>query len=949
MNAELTAGRFAEFYGAVHGYEPFPWQTRLAEMVCASGEWPRSIDLPTASGKTSCIDIALFAMAVRGAGPRRIFFVIDRRVVVDQALERMEEIAEKIAKRESKILEQVATRLVELGGDKEEPVTAWAMRGGVYRDDAWVRSPLQPTLIASTVDQVGSRILFRGYGVSDKLWPMHAAVLANDALILLDEAHCSTAFAQTLSRIAEYRRGAWAREPVETPFGFVQMTATPVGDVGEPFRLNEDDYRHPTLRKRLFTSKPVRLAVSKARLKDVNRLAADLVDHAEELAEGAGRNRIAVMVNRVRTARRVFELLKEHGKNAHLLIGRMRPVDRESLPAEVLGMAAGNARGGSHGQVFVVATQCLEVGADLDFDALVTECASVDALLQRFGRLDRLGRLAGGGEGRVVASTPMTDGKYVDAVYRESLSETWRWLSEQGESLDLGICSEAGDNTARERLARLGEERKKLLYRESPPAPMLLPAHLDMFVQTWPRPAIDPDPAVFLHGKESSRPEVQVIWRADLNEAADPEEWADVVALCPPTSNEAMPVPLWEFQRWVAEQGFEGGSDVEGADIEPEEGGRKKDERRMRCGVLRWRGDQSKRVNHPREIRAGDTLILSEASKGWEELGHVPEPASGVDAAERGLQMRGRWALRLHPVLIERWPENDARKRLEELATDDGIEMEDMVEALGAYKAALPDGYWLKNMISAMPDGRRLEAYPSRDGAHVGWVLAKRGFEADAGQDESSASREVGLDDHLRRVSEEVSRIAASTVGDDELRGALVRAAEVHDCGKADVRFQALLRGGDPVAAQYAPKLLAKGAQSKPGKKDRQAQWRRSGLPDGFRHELISLALVRANGSAEFDDLTLHLIASHHGRGRPFAPVVFGESGVSWKGWRVTVTQAAELAGHRLDAGVADRFWKLTRRFGWWGLAWLETLLRLGDWNASEAEVTSERDAAAGA
>jgi CRISPR-associated endonuclease/helicase Cas3 len=57
--------------------------------------WPRVLDLPTASGKTTCIDIALFALALDASAapaerwcPRRIAMVVDRRVVVDQAADR---------------------------------------------------------------------------------------------------------------------------------------------------------------------------------------------------------------------------------------------------------------------------------------------------------------------------------------------------------------------------------------------------------------------------------------------------------------------------------------------------------------------------------------------------------------------------------------------------------------------------------------------------------------------------------------------------------------------------------------------------------------------------------------------------------------------------------------------------------------------------------------------
>lgn len=258
MNA-LKPEQFAEFYEAVRGFAPFPWQKRLAQRVGEKGDWPRAIALPTAAGKTACIDIAVFALACAAPNaPRRIFFVVDRRIVVDQAFDHAKKLADALKDAKSGILKQVADALREIAHD-DRPLDYFALRGGMYRETAWARSPLQPTIIASTVDQVGSRLLFRGYGVSDSMKPVHAGLVGNDAIILLDEAHCAKPFDQTVQRIESYRD--WQDEPNPSPFRFVSITATPTGNVPTE-RDNDEDRAHPILGPRISASKPAKLVVA---------------------------------------------------------------------------------------------------------------------------------------------------------------------------------------------------------------------------------------------------------------------------------------------------------------------------------------------------------------------------------------------------------------------------------------------------------------------------------------------------------------------------------------------------------------------------------------------------------------------------------------------------------------------------------------------------------------
>jgi CRISPR-associated endonuclease/helicase Cas3 len=106
--------------------------------------------------------------------------------------------------------------------------------------------------------------------------------------------------------------------------------------------------------------------------------------------------------------------------------------------------------------------------------------------------------------------------------------------------------------------------------------------------------------------------------------------------------------------------------------------------------------------------------------------------------------------------------------------------------------------------------------------------------------------------------------------------------------------------------------------------------------------------LKKVGASKEPDlDLVLHLVASHHGECRPFAPVLIEGSpiDVSLSGHESKTfgtidfgATSSNNAMHRLDSPLADRFWGLVAKYGWQELCWLEAILRLADHRASEVE-----------
>lgn len=991
---DLHPDRFAEYFNALWRRPPFSWQSALAERVLTrlDSPWPQAIALPTGAGKTACIDIAVYALAaslqrqdsvVRSAAPRRIFFVVDRRIVVDEAYERSRELARRLATAESSVLREVADSLRQIahGSDDherwrhEDPLMAFELRGGMYRSEAWARSPLQPIIVSSTVDQLGSRLLFRAYGRGPGMWPVFAGLAANDSLIFLDEAHCAKPFLETLRGIGTYRR--LAREPSTAPFHPVVLSATPPPGLDDVFhdRSKERDDPECPLGRRRLAHKPATLidpVPGKVGRSGSDRFAEALAERALDLARG-DLKAVVIFANRVATARAAHANLRSRGHHSILLTGRMRAFDKDDIVSEQLSPLSSRQSESRNLErpTFVVATQTLEVGADLDFDGLVTECASLDALRQRFGRLNRMGRRV---EARaaILIRQEQSQQSEDDPVYGAALARTWSWLEDQagaGREVDFGIAY-------LDTRLPVGQALESLSAR-SPSAPILLPAHLDILAQTSPAPRPSPEVSLFLHGPVSAPADVQVCWRVDI--LGDDVNWEDkardLVSQCPPASAECLSVPIWRFQQWMkGETTADTSTDVEGErppEIEPSGDGRR--------SVIRWssrRGDGAEVVDDPDKVRPGDVIVIpARHHEEWKPLGDLAESGQTgpvLDWGDRAFRsLRARPLLRLHSELIKQLPDTlvpealkseliryaaEGTTRLEDDPDGVAVELRELLGRLATQlgNTELPRSWhWLREVARSLASDRKL-ARNALPHPFEGLILrgsrrlSVQGEQADVftDEDDSSASGTVPvpLAEHLPGVAEFARRFSRASGLPPPLCEAIELAGRLHDLGKADPRFQVLLRNGQ---CFVAGQLLAKSG-SLPKNRGGYARVRLAAdYPEGGRHELLSVRLTEhADDVLPNDpvlrDLVLHLIASHHGYCRPFAPVVQDER---------PVTVSFELLGRhwsyesatrleRLESGVSERYWQLVRRFGWWGLAWLEALLRLADHRRSELEQT---------
>jgi len=478
---------------------PFPWQSALYELFVAD-KIPSSCNIPTGLGKTSVIAIWLIAMANRpDKMPRRLVYVVNRRTVVDQTTEEVENYRRRLP-----CISTLFQRLIELSHNESaipyqfQPLALSTLRGQFADNREWSIDPARPAIICGTVDMIGSRLLFSGYGIGFKQRPLHAGFLGQDALLVHDEAHLEPAFQDLIVAIEEEQR----RCTELGRFRVMELTATSRGR-GEAFELSPADEQNAEIKRRVEARKKVELHI----LKDEKKLADQLAELA--LAHRDSGKAVLIFTRTVDDVLKIRDKLAKEKFLVETLTGTMRGRERDLLverPGFKRFLPAPPADAAT-GTVFLVCTSAGEVGVNISADHLVCDLSTFESMAQRFGRVNRFGK---------------SDDTRIDIVHPVVFDADKVYETRRERTLTLMRCLEGDGNSAA--LNRLPREGREAAFA---PPPTVLPV-TDILFDAWTmttirerlpgRPPVEP----YLHGlAEWQPPETHVAWREEVGHLTD--------------------------------------------------------------------------------------------------------------------------------------------------------------------------------------------------------------------------------------------------------------------------------------------------------------------------------------------------------------------------------------------------------------------------------------------
>lgn len=888
----METAEFSDRFRALTGNPPFPWQTALYAELLAGPPFRSSCDLPTGLGKTFIIGIWLLALAERarlgilGGFPRRLVYVVNRRTVVDQSTE----VAEKLRVALSDpALAEVCENLASLPArtldpdDPERrplpPLAISTLRGEFADNAEWRDDPARPAIVVGTVDMIGSRLLFSGYGRGRNTRPLHAGFLAQDVLLVHDEAHLEPAFQQLLETIVgeQQRCDEYHRMHV------LALTATQRdARSGAASILSAADRIDPVVALRLDASKALKFHCA-----DSNGIAEKVADLA--LAYKDSSTAILIFLRKLDDLEKVAERLRKAGckENVQKLTGTMRGYERECLLKEGGIFARFYPQSKAmhkQGAVYLLCTSAGEVGIDMSADHMVCDVTPFDSMAQRFGRVNRFG-------GRSAQ---------IDIVYEEADASAKAKKNPAGEeyqercrrTLDL-IRKLPNHNASPAALAALDPVERATTFT---PCPVILPA-TDILFDAWAlttirdlpgRPPVDD----WLHGiAEWQAPETYVAWReeveliqGDLLEQNSPDDLLDDYPLKPHELLRDRYDRISDKLKVIADR-----------------------DSQMPIWIADNRGlveivTLKTLVARDKDALRYKTVILPPRAGGLELNGTVPTgflngKAEYVETARdynKNYDIADQWMDAAgHQRRCRRWdddpPADPSMRLVREIDTRADLDEND-----GESEQAPPRRLWR-------------------------WYVRPRSADDEGSR---TAREKQDLPPHLRCAGDFADRIVAKLQLAEPEATAVKLAARWHDLGKNRTVWQRAIgnRAYQPLRLETA---WAKSGNTRPLDANK------------YRHELGSLIDLQSDDDfLKLDqtsrDLVMHLIAAHHGRARPHFPV---EEALDPE------RNAQEVAA--VVREVPQRFARLQRKYGRWGLAYLESLVRAADIMASQDKLAA--------
>lgn len=916
MATDSRADSFTSFFKtATGGFTPYRWQLQVG-----LDGLPDVLPVPTGLGKTEVALAWAWRLFVdEQPEPLHLVICLPMRSLVTQTVGRLKGYFDTLRAMEP-----------------ERDVGVYQLMGGAI-DEKWARWPDKPWVLVGTQDQLLSRALNRGYAMSRFEWPVHFGLLNNDCRWLIDEVQLMGPGLWTTSQLDWMRR---KRFPSLKPCLTTWMSAT----VGPSFLsttdrvrdgLGESSAEQAAFETKLKSSldadqgllwwraakRPVEWwnpekpsKTGKEKKSDLEKSSADGAVTCGAIAQAVVNEHQAgtlslVICNTVDMARDVFRALAV--THRVLLTSRFRREDRSRHEQRLFDFDAHRKAGQltkNDPGLICVSTQVIEAGVDLSAHRLWSELAPWPSMLQRLGRLNRKG-----------------DDQDARAWFWETPTESGRGKTERigpYESADIARAKKLVDAFApfskqafSEAIADLNKQWEKEVREALQPKPSPLPRALDV------------------HGLFSTERDVH-------------GGFTDVSAFVRGTDPDLDVTVFWRY--WSGDSPPHG-DDLDGPLLEPAKEGCPVSFVRVQKMLENSKGkawlwddeaDRWERVPHW-DIRPGMLVMLRrdvggyDTTEGW--TGDKTNVLADVPRAGRGATLRD-----------DSWTETGYWSRLEAHLADARREAEQMCDALeltGNTRTAVVEGSGLHDLGKAHPQ----------------W--------------QSKLPDRSGIPDELLAKSPRV--LAVYVAGDAnavrqkmlQLRpGALMLPDEARRRGREDVLC--LRWAIDDKLAESELSSLRAISRAWAG----HVQFR-----PGLRHEVASaLAMWRKyrDGSANYPALAVYLAATHHGKARTVlrsttseGDDVFGvrrepstlllgaeqwpldfsiaKDGAEgrWEGSEFVLTGhgwtglVADLLGpwrpeDKGDAGVVPE--TEPRHLGPFALAYLEALVRVADWRASE-------------